>query len=140
MRNTRLAFALLLAALTGGCAATGAPAARATAPLPGTDACIFISSIQSWDVVDQSTLIVYAPLNKDAYLVKLFEPVPELPFKERIGFEDTTHSGQLCSDRDELLVRGDIPRRVPIVAVRRLTSDQVKRLLHPSAAPPAASG
>jgi hypothetical protein len=113
-----------------GCAASGAPSARA--PLPGTDACVFIRNVGDWQVIDQTTMMVYAPLRKDAYLLKLFEPVPELDFHERVGFEDTAHNGQLCGG-DYLLIRDEIaPRRVPIVAFRKLTPDEAKQLLSAS--------
>jgi len=135
MRSMRLA--LLGAALLAASCAVRRPSAPAP-PLPGTDACVFIRDIYSWDVIDQSTLIIYAPLSKDPYLVKLFAPVPELPFKERIGFESTGASNQLCR-MDDLLVRGEAPRRIPIVALRRISSDEAKQLLKPAAKnPPAA--
>jgi hypothetical protein len=91
-----------------------------------------------WTVVDQSTLIVYAPMPKDAYLLKLFEPVPDLNFKERVGFEDSAHTGMLCGNgADYLVLWDDIgPRRVPIVAFRKLTPEQLKQFL-PAVKPPA---
>lgn len=93
--------------------------------------------MSDWRVIDATTMIVYAPLPQDAYLLKLFEPVPELDFKNRVGFDDSDHDGQLCGDGDYLLVGGEVPpRRVAIVAFRKLTSDQAKQLL--SAAKPAA--
>ena len=113
-----------------GCSATGTAARPGGAPLPGTDACVFLSNIEDWQVIDDSTLIVYAPLPKDAYLLKLFEPVPDLDFRNRVGFDDADHNGQICGNgTDYLVLRGEVPRRVPIVAFRKLTLDQAKQLL-----------
>lgn len=133
---------VLAAAMTAGCATSAAGAAGShpvAAPLPGTDACVFMSEVSDWVVLDPSTLIVYAPLRKDAYLLKLFEPIPELTFKQRVGFEDSDHDGMLCGNgADYLLVRDDFaPQRVPIVAFRKLTPGEVKQLLPAAKARPA---
>jgi len=136
-RAARLMLALMALAVAG-CASTAAPSARAAAPLPGTDACVFISSIDDWQVIDSTTMIVYAPLRKDAYLLKLFAPVQELDFKQRVGFEDSDHNGQLCGFGDDLVLRDEIgERRTPIVAFRKLTPDELRQLL-PGTKPPAA--
>jgi hypothetical protein len=128
---------VLAAAMAAGCASGAAGPHAVAAPLPGTDACVFMSAVSDWVVVDASTLIVYAPLRKDAYLLKLFEPVPELNFKQRVGFEDSDHDGRLCGDGgDYLVVRDDsVPLRVPIVAFRKLTPEQAKQLLPPARTP-----
>jgi hypothetical protein len=135
-RTARLAVALAALAAAA-CSTTATGSHPAAAPLPGTDACVFMSSVSDWVVVDASTLIVYAPLRKDAYLLKLFEPVPELNFKQRVGFEDSDHDGRLCGDGgDYLVVRDDAtPMRVPIVAFRKLTPEEAKQLLPPARMP-----
>src|SRR5580658_10308079 len=140
-RTVRLAAAL--AALAAAACSTTAPGSHpAAAPLPGTDACVFMSLVSDWVVIDASTLIVYAPLRKDAYLLKLFEPVPELNFKQRVGFEDSDHDGQLCGNgADYLVVRDDtVPQRVPIVAFRKLSPAEAKQLLPAAKAPPGQGG
>jgi hypothetical protein len=132
-------MALALGALAAvGCATSRAQPERAAAPLPGTDACVFISNVSDWDVIDSTTMIVYAPLRKDAYLLKLFAPVPELSFKQRVGFEDSDHNGQLCGNGDDLVVRDEISsRRMPIVAFRKLTPEQTKQLMTAGKSPAA---
>jgi hypothetical protein len=115
--------------MVAGCATNGAGASRAPPPpLPGTEACIFTVNLNDWTVIDDSTLIVYAPLRKDPYLLKLFAPVFDLQFRETLGFEDVEHNGQLCKD-DYLVERGDIPRRTSITAVRLLTPDQARQII-----------
>jgi hypothetical protein len=139
-RAARLALGVAVLAATA-CATSGTGSRPAAAPLPGTDACVFMREVSDWVVVDASTLIVYAPLRKDAYLLKLFEPVPELNFKERVGFEDSDHDGMLCGNgADYLVVRDNgAPWRVPIVAFRKLTPEQAKQLL-PAPKAPAGQG
>jgi hypothetical protein len=128
---------VLAAVLSAACATGGAAQHPPAAPLPGKDACVFMSEVFDWVVIDPSTLIVYAPTRKDAYLLKLFEPEPELNFKERIGFEDSDHDGMLCGNGgDYLVLRDDIaPRRVPIVAFRKLSPEQARQLLPAPRAP-----
>jgi hypothetical protein len=103
--------------------------------LPGKSACFWQSNFQGdWTVLNDSTLIVRAPLSKDAYVVKLFEPVFDLPFKQRLGFESTEHTGQICGD-DYLIVPEWQPPRVPIVAVHALTMAEQDQLLRAAGRP-----
>ena len=128
-----------LAAIAGGCATTAqSPPSRVNLDnltkvenLPGKPACFWKSSFQGdWTVLNDSTLIVHAPLPKDAYVIKLFEPVFTLSFKQGLGFEDREHTGQICNNGDDyLVVPGWQPPQVPIVAVHALTmAEQVKLL------------
>jgi hypothetical protein len=123
-RSVLLSLAVVAAA---GCTANVATSNPGRAPLPGKEACIFTANLSDWVVLDESTLIVYAPTRKDAYLVKLFAPVTGLDFHETLGFEDTAHNGELCSG-DEVIARGSIPRRMGISAVRALSPQQAKDL------------
>jgi hypothetical protein len=140
------------AALLLGCSTTAQPM-PATAKLdsltrlenlPGQAACFWKSSFQGdWTVLNDSTLIVRAPLAKDIYVIKLFEPVFSLSFKQALSFEDKERTGQICDRGDDyLLIPGWQPPRVPIIAVHALTlaeQDQLLRAagkpaLHPQAA------
>jgi hypothetical protein len=77
-----------------------------------------------------------AAMREDIYVVKLFEPVFNLSFKQGLGFEDQEHTGQICNDGDDyLLVPGWQPPRVPIVAVHALTMDQQDQLLRAAGKP-----
>jgi hypothetical protein len=129
----------LLAAIVAGCATTAPPSA-ATAKLdnltkvenlPGKAACFWKSSFQGdWTVLNDSTLIVHAPLPKDAYVIKLFEPVFSLSFKQVLALEDREHTGQICNSGDDYLVIPDgQPPQVPIVAVHALTMAEQDQLL-----------
>lgn len=87
-------------------------------------------------MLNDSTLIVHAPLPKDAYVIKLFEPVYTLSFRQNLGFEDKEHTGQICNNGDDyLLVPGWEPRQVPIVAVHALTADEENELLRAAGKP-----
>jgi hypothetical protein len=132
----------VVAALTlagGGCASTGQPPSSTAAldnltkvdNLPGKPACFWKSSFEGdWTVLNESTLIVHAPLPKDIYVIKLFEPVFGLKFKEGLALEDREHTGQICNDGDDyLLVPGWQPHQVPIIAVHALTTEEQAHLL-----------
>ena len=107
------------------------------ANLPGKPACFWKSSFQGdWTVLNDSTLIVHAPMPKDAYVIKLFEPVFNLSFKQGLGFEDREHTGQICNNGDDyLLVPGWQPPNVPIVAVHALTASEQDELLRAAGIP-----
>jgi len=130
MENLRIcctAISLAAMSLTG-CASTHVQAAQANTPLPGTESCFWVRNVRHWDVIDQSTLIVYAPMAHDAYLVKLFQPIPDLSFHLTLGFDDADRTGRICSIDDYVSVGEPFPLRVSISAVRALTPDQVKQL------------
>jgi hypothetical protein len=140
----RIGFGLIAAAAAAllGCAthptrspapstASAAAAGAKTAALPGKPGCFWLQNFDgSWTVLNNSELIVYAPVFSRPYLIKLFEPVLTLKFAQRLGFVDVEHSGMICnSAMDELIVPHWQPRRVPIVAVRQLTRPQERQLL-----------
>jgi hypothetical protein len=127
-----------IVAVVVGCATTAQTPANAnldnlTKPsnLPGKPGCFWKSNFQGdWTVLNDSTLIVRAPLAKDAYVVKLFEPVFNLSFDQALGFEDKEHTGQICNNGDAYLVLPHWePPEVPIVAVHALTSLEENQLL-----------
>jgi hypothetical protein len=120
---------VVLVAIAFGCA-TSAPGPRAKSNLdnltkvenlPGKPGCFWKSSFQGdWTILNDSTLIVHAPLPKDVYVIKLFEPVFNLSFKQDLGFEDKEQFGQICNNGDDyLVVPGWQPPQVPIVGGSR---------------------
>lgn len=131
-----LGVLLASAATLLGCASTpGAPHARAgaqnTAALPGKPGCFWLRDFDgSWTVLNDQELIVHVPLQTQPYLIKLFAPVPALKFDQRLGFQDVEHSGMICDgELDNLVVPHWAPHLIPIVAVRRLSGPQERRLL-----------
>jgi hypothetical protein len=117
------------AALLAACASTprASAAGPAAANLPGTEACVFTFNIQSWQVLDNQTLLIEAPLKNDVYLVKLFAPANNLPFAMRVGFQDRDRDGQICR-QDEIIVGGPVPDHWPITALRKLTLAEANAL------------
>jgi len=133
-----------LATLAAGCATPPPTPAQAKLDtltkvenLPGKAGCFWKSNFQGdWTVLNDSTLIVHTPLAKDIYVVKLFEPVFDLSFKEGLGFDDREHTGQICNTGDDyLLVPGWQPPQVPIIAVHELTPDEQAELLRAAGKP-----
>jgi hypothetical protein len=133
---SRIVGVALLGAVLAGCASSApnspdSSAQRTAATLPGKPACFWLRSFDgSWTALNQTELIVYAPLTSDPYLIKLFEPVINLKFDQRLGFQDTEHTGRICDNTADFLVVPDFaPHRVTITAVRQLTKPEVVQLL-----------
>jgi hypothetical protein len=135
LRAIAIGLTAAAAAALLGCASTQgagqATSSQTTAALPGKPACFWLRTFQgSWTVLNSRELIVYAPLDSDPYLIKLLEPVPNLKFDQRLGFEDVEHSGMICdSSMDDLALPHWQPHRIPIVAVRKLTVPEERLLL-----------
>jgi hypothetical protein len=139
----RCAWLLLAAMSAAGCVTRSEQSNAASDGLPGTPDCVFILYIQNFDIIDTATLIVYAPNPKDAFLVKLSQPVPDLNSRESIKFEAGHHDGRLCGVDGDTLVRTPPPQRVAVAAVRALRAADVKQLKAAAkgglATPPAAA-
>jgi len=111
-----------------GCAATPVQSTQAGTPTPDSETCFRVRYIRHWDVIDPSTLIVYAPLAQNAYLVKLLQPIPDLNFHFGLGFQDAQRTGKICRVDGYVSVGQPFPMRVPIASVRALTPEQVTQL------------
>jgi Family of unknown function (DUF6491) len=129
-RRTQRCWGTILVALVsvGGCSTPRTQPTPASDGFPGTADCVMQLYIQNFDVIDPATLIVYAPTPKDAFLLKLAQPVPDLNSRESIGFEAAHHDGQICGVNGDLLVRTPAPNRVAVTAVRALRGAEVKQL------------
>lgn len=136
-RLMRTAAAAALAVMAVACATTHPPAPPTpTAALMGTPGCFWLRNVVDWTVLDNSDLIVHAPLARDAYLVKLFEPVFDLKFRLNLGFNDVERTGLICGpNRDYLLVSHYSPPQIPIIAVQKLTSAEQVQLLRAAKQP-----
>jgi hypothetical protein len=128
---------MLIALLASGCASVAGknvapgPNPYDLAALPGKPGCFWLRSFDgSWTALNQRQLLVYAPLTSPPYLVQLFEPVVTLKFAERLGFEDTEHTGMICDgNSDVAIIPNWNPHRVFITAVRQVTPEQARQLL-----------
>lgn len=131
-----LGLTVLIALLASGCvsgpksAGANGPNPYALATLPGKPACFWLRSFDgSWTALNERQLLVYAPLSM-AYLVQLLEPVTTLRFAERLGFEDSEHTGMICDGHSDFaLIPNWTPHRVVITAVRQVTPEQARQLL-----------
>jgi hypothetical protein len=130
MRLRLSCVTLLIAALCAtGCAWTRGEsrgdATGASDGLPGRAQCVHILYIENWEILDTSTLLVYAP---QPHLVKLSEAVPGLSSQDGIGFFAGKHNDQICGVAGDQLVRTPEPKRVPIIATRIVKAGEVKQL------------
>jgi Family of unknown function (DUF6491) len=130
MANSGLRNVLIAALAVVLLASCASAALKEQAKLPGTDACLWTRTIFDWTALDDSTLLIHAPLPQDAYLVKLFAPIPDLKFRLRLGFQGGEGTPeQFCRDSGYVVAVGPIPEREPVVAVRALTQTQARQLL-----------
>ena len=103
-------------------------------PLPGKETCFWTRDLFDWTVLNDTTLLVHAPMKSDAYLVKLFAPITDMDFDLRLGFQSPpAQFNMICKD-GHVIARGPIPQRELIVAVRALTPTEATQLLAASKA------
>ena len=104
---------------------------QAAAPLPGKNACFWTSTIYDWTVINDSTILVHAPSPRDAYLVKLFYPIPGLTLDQvSLGFQGGDgEPGQFCRENGYVISPGPVREREPVIAVHALTPGEAKQLL-----------
>ena len=102
--------------------------------------CIFSRTIDSWTVLDNETLLIYAPSRKTPYLVKLFRPEYSLKSEFQLGFLDRDSDGQICDvSRDAIVLPGlgrGFANRIPIRSVQRIDQAQATELIAKSKVKP----
>lgn len=93
------------------------------------DSCIFSRMVDDFEVIDNRTLVVYAPTRKVPYLVELFFPEPGLKFEHTLGFQDRNSDGRICGyGGDSIIVEGPISNRITISSITRVDPEHVKQL------------
>jgi hypothetical protein len=102
--------------------------------------CIFTRTIDSWTVLDNDTLLIYAPSRKSPYLVKLFRPEYALKSEFQLGFLDRDNDGQICdASRDAIVMTGfgrGFANRIPIWSVQRINEAEANELIAKSKVKP----
>jgi len=93
--------------------------------------CVFARTPQSWRVLDDTHLVIWAPTRKDAYLLELMTPLQDLNFTEKLAFIDRDRNGMICGDGDDQIAVPDSslaswPAR--IVSLHHLDDDELKAL------------
>lgn len=117
----------VLTALSG-LVASGAQAADSKADKRD---CVFARAPQSWRVLDQKHLVVWAPTQKDAYLIELMAPLQDIQFSETLAFIDGDHNGMICGDGgDQIAVPNSKVSSWPatIISMHHLNDDELKAL------------
>ncbi len=91
--------------------------------------CIYSRMVDDFEVIDNRTLVVYAPTRKSPYIIELFAPEPGLKFEHSLGFEDRNADGRICAyGGDSIIVQGPISNRITISSVNKVDPEQVKQL------------
>lgn len=101
---------------------------RATPELSGQQACFYRRQAQDFQVLDRTSLVVFAPNRRNAYLVQVSPPSNDLRFVDALAFE--SRSNQVCGRAgDALLLGAGTQRRLSVVDVRRLEPGQLDTVL-----------
>ncbi|HZF26684.1 MAG TPA: DUF6491 family protein [Steroidobacteraceae bacterium] len=102
--------------------------------------CIFSRTIDGWTVLDDQTLIVYAPTHNKPYLVKLFRPEFALKSEFTLGFLDRDNDGMICDRGPDSIVLREFGRgfsnRIPVDSVQRIDPAEAKELIAKSKVKP----
>jgi hypothetical protein len=94
------------------------------------DACVFASSLNNFEVLDNERLILWAPGRKQPYLITLTIPSSDLRWGESLGFSDRDNDGMICgSGPDAVVVPRGSPQRIAIRSMEKLTAEQAQELL-----------
>lgn len=115
----------------GACAAQGDRSndeSASDAEITGQQACFYRRQAQDFQALDRSSLVVFAPTRRNAYLVQVSPPSNELRFADGIAFD--SRSNQVCGRAgDALLLGAGALRRYAVVDVRRLEPGQLDTVL-----------
>jgi len=112
-----------------GCASAN-EASGDSADKPGSDECIFFSTLYDWRVLDDASMVLWAPGKRDAYLVELSLPLMGLRFADTLAFIDGNEDHRLCSfGRDAVGTNeGGLPGKSSIRSITRLNASSLAKL------------
>lgn len=99
--NIMLTTALTLARVMGLSLIAVAAQAEATTAAKSDRECIFAVQSKHWQVLDKEQIVLFAPSQKDAYLVTLFSPLNDLPFTISLAFIDSDRNGMICGNSND---------------------------------------
>jgi hypothetical protein len=92
--------------------------------------CIFIRNLYSWQTLDLDSLVVWTSGERDAYLVELLRPSPDLPFSIDLQIVDGNADSMLCSyGGDSIVTRGATTEQIGIRSIRRIGEAELEDLL-----------
>jgi Family of unknown function (DUF6491) len=97
----------------------------AASPALARDDCVFLRSIDNFNVINDQTLIVYTS-PKSAYRVNLFSRCQGLPWAETIAID--SHDGLLCSTSRIIVVENGIKYRCPVDSILAMAPADIEKL------------
>lgn len=120
MKRTALIALAALGASSLGWAAGTAPTQSDPASFEQVDSFRHFGRLDSWQVVDRDTLIVWTTPSRP-YLIELMRGSPDLRFSQVIGITSTT--GAVYTKLDSILVRG---LAYPIKAIYKMSREEAR--------------
>jgi Family of unknown function (DUF6491) len=119
---------VVLVLTSAGCATRSAAANKPAAR--SDDACVFSSTLDDYQPIDDERLILWAPGHRQPYLLTLSFPSTDLKWGLRLGFEDRDRNGLICGfGPDAVIVPNGIPDRITIRSMEKITPEKAKELL-----------
>ena len=107
-----------------------ASATSTTTPKRDGNDCVFISTVGQYRVLDRSTVVIWAPGRRDAYLVELSFPLFGLQSSMQMAMIDNDHDGRLCGfSMDKIGVRDfGKPETASIRSMSKRGDEQIVQL------------
>lgn len=105
--NIMLTTALTLARVMGLGLIAAAAQAEAAIAAKSDHECVFTVQSKHWRVLDKEQIVLFAPSQKDAYLVTLFAPLNDLPFTISLAFIDSDRNGMICGNSNDKIAVPD---------------------------------
>ncbi|MEO7773106.1 MAG: DUF6491 family protein [Steroidobacteraceae bacterium] len=115
-----------------GCA-TEAAAGKSDGKARNDDACVFSSTLNDYQPLDNERLILWAPGHRQPYLVTLSFPSQDLKWGIQVGFEDRDRNGLICGfGPDQVVIPRGMPVRISIKSMEKITPEHAKQLIDTS--------
>lgn len=119
------AFMMAISGCTTRSAAADKPAAKRN-----DSECVFSSSVNDYQPLDNERLIVWAPGRKQPYLLTLSFPSSDLKWGMQLGFEDRDRNGSICGyGFDSVIIPNGMPDRITIGSMTKITPQEAKAYL-----------
>jgi hypothetical protein len=127
MRKARTVIAVLIVAVGASMSADAATTGQTRAD---KNACVVTRTIHDFKALDRNKLVIWAPSRRNAYLIELSMPLPELKFAHRLAIVDRNHDGRLCGFGMDRIIVADSSLRTPstILGMTRLDDESLAQL------------
>jgi hypothetical protein len=90
---------------------------------------LHFASVESWQALDNSNVVVLEVGTNDLYRLVLSQPVPSLRNNPKLSLKDTNHDQRICgASQDRLIVSDGIDQQAIINSVKKLSPKEISQL------------